>query len=324
MQGSGPAAGAAGIAALGWASWEAVRVLWLQDVTVGIAGVFVVPWEGPGIAGSGAMLHLVGPLLAGLLAIVTAVGLSLKARGDRGAAAPLGALPWLLFAAGLVASGAWMLFAGTIGLGTAIDTRLHLPVFAVGLHHTLEWGPWSRCLFDAAVLLTIAVLSGFGPRTALARRALWIGVLAVVADSGFRVLLALLSGNIPMLYRGLGAGDAIFAGGFTQLVSLPLLFVWLVLAALAIGFFVLFANLPNADGPHHSLVLLGLGLAGLLLGGQAAMLYATGLFTALGLEPVLLWQAPEYDGLLAALRFVWMVAGVATLLLARWRLGDAD
>jgi hypothetical protein len=302
--------------------WEAGRVVWLQDVTVGIAGVFVLPWEGPGIAGSGAVLHLAGPAVAGLLAIATAIGLSIEARGPHGTEAPLGPLPWVLFGAGLLASGLWLLFAGTLGLGTAIDTRLHLPVFAVGLHHTLEWGPWSRWFFDAAALLTIAVLAGFGPRTALARRALWIGVLAVVADSGFRALLALLSGNIPMLYRGLGAGDAVFGGGFTQLVSLPLLFVWVVLAALAVGFFVLFANLPNATGPHRSLVLLGLAFAGLGLGLQAAMLYATGLFTALGLEPVLLWQSAEYDGLLALLRFTWLLAGVATLILARWRAGE--
>ncbi len=323
MQGSGPAAGAAGVGALAWAAWEAWRVFWLQDVTLGIAGVFVVPWEGPGVLGTGAITHLLGPVLAGLSAMLTAVALSWRARGPHGTLRPLGALPWLLFALGTLASGLWLLFVGLIGVGTLVETRMPLPVFAVGLQYVQEWGPWSRWLFDAAALVAIAVLAGFGPRTALARRALWVAVLAVLADTGFRVFTALLSGNIPMLYRGLAASDA-FAGGMTHFVSLPLLFVWLVLAALAYGFFVLFANLPTADGPHRSLVLLGLGLAGLSLGLQAAMLYATGLFTALGLEPVLLWQAPPYDALLAVLRFGFLVGGVATLLFARWRAGDSD
>jgi hypothetical protein len=114
----------------------------------------------------------------------------------------------------------------------------------------------------------------------------------------------------------------VFASSFGQSTSLTLLFVWLVLAGLAVAFVALFANLPGPDGPHRTLVLLLLAVAGLWLGLQAAALYSVGLLEAMGSQPLLFWPIPEYYGMLAFLRVVLLGTGAATLGLAAWRSGE--
>ncbi|MEZ4321305.1 MAG: hypothetical protein R3F61_27765 [Myxococcota bacterium] len=301
-----------------WVAWELWQLAWLQEVTFGIAGVFVVPWTGLGLTDgeptSGA-LSLVGlPVVFGALTLVSTAVLAWRGPDSR--------VGTLLFALGALGALGWAVLAGVLGVGSALDGRLQLPVFAVGLQGVYDWMPWGRWVFDATTLVAIAVLLGFGPRTALARRALWVGLLCVLADSAWRVGVTLFAGQIPVLYRGLGAGDRVFASAFGQSTSLGLLFVWLVLGGLAVLFVALFANLPNRDGPHRSLVLLGLAVAGLWLGLQAAALYSVGLLVAMGSEPLLFWPIPEYHGMLAFLRLSLVATGAATLGLAAWRAGE--
>lgn len=298
--------------ALAWVAWEAWHLFWLQEFTAGVAGVFVLPWFGPGIVNgdTGFLTFIVLPILLGVGTWVATVALSRTARVG----------PAVLGLGVLVAFG-WALVSGFLALGVVME-RLELPIFAVGYGHIYDWSPWGRWVFDAIALGAVALLAGFGPDTPVARRALWTGLLIVMADSAWRVGVALFSGQIPMLYRGLGAGDWVFVNTVGQGTSLTQLFVFFVFGLLAALFVTLFANLPNASGPHKSLVWVGLAVSGLWLGLQAASLYAAGLFLVMGIEAQHLLPMPEYPGMLAALRFVFIGVGAMTLGLAVRRLPD--
>jgi len=299
-----------------WVVWELWRVFWLQDFTIGFAGWFVLPWSGWGIAAetnSAPYSEILLPAVLGAIAVACSGLLAWRKRGSVGMG---------LLGLGAILALGWAVFAALVGVGSALDARLQLPVFATGFSSVYDSSPWGRWVFDLAALLCVAVLLGFGPRTALALRALWTGILIVVADSFWRVGVALVSGQIPLIYRGFGNGDWVFEGGFGYSTSLPLLCVFAVFGVLAWFFVALFANLPTAEGPHRSLVVLGLAGAGLWLGFQGAALYSVGLLEALGSEPVLLWPMPEYPGMLAFLRLAFLGTGALILGLAAWRAGE--
>lgn len=306
MRGWGPATATAGVLALSWTAWELWRFLWLRELSAGVQGVYVFDWTGPAVGswpdgGVGTLVVL--PVLIGL----ALTGLA-AASGFRGAALLERAGPVLL-GLGALAGVAWATLASVIGLSTAWDGWLRLPLFAVAAGEPYGWEPWSRWLLDAGALLAVAALLGVGPATPIARRALWVALLAVGADSVWRVAVTVLSGQVPGIAVGLGVL------GWGQLV------VWLLLGGLAIGFVALFANVPDRDGPRPVAVLAGLGIAGAWLGLQAAALWSAGLLDAMGREPVLLWRLPEYDGLLGWLRVVLVLVGTASLGLAAWRSG---
>ena len=301
---------------MAWVVWELWRVFWLQDFTIGFAGWFVFSWSGWGlfeVTNRAPYSEIVLPAVLGAIM----VGCSALLVWRKPSRVGMG----LLGLGALMAMG-WAVFAGVLGVGSALDARLQLPLFATGFSSVYDSGPWGRWVFDLAALLCVAVLLGFGPRTALAQRALWTGTLIVLADSVWRVGVALVSGQIPLLYRGFGKGDWVFEGGFGYSTSLPLLFVFAVFGGLAWLFVALFANLPRANGPHRSLVVVGLAGAGLWLGFQGAAMYSVGLLEALGTEPVLLWPIPEYPGMLAFLRLAFLGTGALTLGLAAWRAGE--
>lgn len=302
---------------LGWVAWEIWQVFWTQELTFGITGVFVQQWMGLGIGGAESWANTLSTLgLAfafGAITGGTAAGLALR-RPPR--------LGFGLLALGTGALFLWALFSGVFGVGTALDGRLRLPIFAVGFQVLEPGAAWSHWVFDASALVAVSILAGFGPNTPLAMRALWVGLLAVIADNAWRFGVTLLTGQIPLLYRGLGAGDAVFSGAFGQSTPVTLLVVWTVLGALALLFVAVFANLPSREGPHRVIVLIGLGLAGLILGFEAFALYSIGLLEAMGMQPVNLWANPEYPGMLAFLRLGWVAVGATTLGLAAWRLGE--
>jgi hypothetical protein len=309
MRGTGPAAAAAGVTALAWVVWEVWRFAWQRRIVAGIKGLYVFEWDGPGAVAypdGGAFTLVVLPVVIALVGLVVAAAVAWRARAGSVRFGPA------LLGLGALGQIAWATFIGVVALGTTFDDWLQLPVFVVSWEEPFSWSPWSRWILDGGALAAIALLLGFGPDTAPARRALWIAALAVLADSGWRVAVVVLAGQVPMLASGIGVL------GVGQLV------VWVLLAGLAVGFLALFANVPEAAGPRRIAVLAALGGSGLWLGVQGALLWGSGLFARLGMQPTLVWPMPEYEGLLAGLRLVLLAVGCASLGLAVWRAGPDD
>lgn len=278
---------------------ELFRLAMLQNTLIGVPGGALLNWTGP-LAATDGWYGWVGlPLFVGLLLLPASAAVARTAGIPR--------LGTGLFALGVLAQLGWTGLVGLLGLGNVLDTWLHGPVLFLTYAHIGAWEAWGRWTTDGVVLGMLALLLGFGPGGPSARRAVFVGLLALLADQGVRIAVTVLSGSVPFLFDGLGP----------LAVGAPVL--WTGFAVLAVVFVGLLANIPGADGPPRRGLVVGLGLAGLLLGLEAGGLYGLGLLNALGIEVHVHHPMPLYPFLLGAMRLGFVVVGALAVGLGRWR-----
>lgn len=298
MRGVGPIGAVVGGAALAWVLWEAGRVLWLRGVSMGLTSGPVLDWRVEAVGGSWGLEFLVPLLLVG----VGLLGAGLVARvrvPDR--------VGYGVFGLGLLAVFGWTFLTVLAGVSRWMDTWVGLPFFFVLPEPLSWWTAWGRWWLDAAMLLAVAVLIGFGPREPNARRGAFAVLLAVLADSCWRAFVAVGSGQVPLL------ADPVQGWGVL------LDFIWLLAGGFATAFVFVFANLADRDGPRPRSVLGLLAVAGLWLGLQGALLFFAGSLQAMGFDGRLVFEIPLYEALLSTLRLSLLLAGTIAIGLGLYR-----
>ena len=300
MRSTSPAAATVGIAALLWVTWELLRALALRGVLLGVRNGPVLDLRTDAVGGSWWLEVLVPLGIAVVLPVVAAV------LGRTGLPSRIG---FALLGLGALSIVGWTAVVGLAGLSDWLDAWVSLPVF-FHLDDPLSWwGAWGRWWFDLAVLGALAALQSTGPITASARRALFALGLAVSVDSLWRAFVTVGSGQIPML------GDA--TAGWGLLLDV----IWLLAGAFGVAFVGVFANLADRDGPPRGAILVVLGIGGVWLGLQGALLFTAGTLEALGLDGRLIFPMPLYDPELAVLRLMLLLVGVMAVGLGLWREG---
>ena len=306
MRSIGPAAVLTSWLTLGWVTWESLRLLLVDSVSGGIVGVWV---QGIGIERLGGDFWIEVALPLAFVGATAVLALGIGPLGRRFRAHPVG-VAGLAGLAVLIAA-AWaglltLIFGSHVFLAT--PSLATLPFFIERGHPMSTWGPWGRVLGDAAVCAAAAGLLTTGPTAAPARRAVLGGLLMLVAEMGWRILVVVTSGQSPMVSRGLGLGG----------VAVHLLWAGGLLVGL--GFVAAFTNAPGAEGPQPRPLLVLLAIAGAGVGLQAALLYSAGFLTTVGLDAQLLLTLPGYDAGLAWFRVLGLVVVVASVGLGIWRM----
>lgn len=276
-------------------------MMWLQNTLIGIAGGPLLNWTGPGATGSGWVLWVVVPLLfGGCAALLT--GLATRTALDR-----VG--PFLL-PIGTLLLVSWTALSLLLGLGSWLDSTYPSGVLFLSYPHTTPWSMWGQWAFDGMILLTLAVLLGFGPRSPTPRRAVFVGLMALAVDHAWRIVVHVLSGGVPFLWTGLGPLDRVQS------------LVWIVFGVIGVLFLAVIGNTPGANGPSRKALLVGLAIAGVLYGFEASILYGLGLLHVLGIETHVDLAMPFYAGLLGLERCGLLIAGGLAVGLGRWREPD--
>lgn len=278
--------------------WSIARLFGLQTLMIGIAGGPLLHWTGPFADGEGWALWVVLPLVLGWMVGLT-TGLATRT--------PLARLGLPLLGIAVVGHGLWTLFIGLLGFGAWLDTTFPSSLLFLAYPHESGWEAWGRWVFDGTLLVTLAVLLGFGPNSPSARRAVFVGLILLAIDQAWRITVAVLSGSVPFLMEGLGPLDGVQS------------LVWCVLGGLGIALAAVVGNLPGADGPPRRGLLIGLAIAGVLFGLEGSLLYGFGLLHVLGVETGVHLPMPAYPGLLACLRLGLLVVGLLAAGLGAWR-----
>lgn len=298
MRGVGPIGSVVGAAALAWVLWEALRVLWLRGLSLGLTSGPVLDGRIDATGGSWALEFVVPAVLACVLAVVAGVLARLRVPDRVGYAG---------FAIGLLAVGGWTFATVLAGVSRWMDTWVHLPFFFVLPDPLSWWAPWGRWWLDAGVLAAMAVLAGFGPRTPNARRGIFAVLLAVLADSAWRAFVTVGSGQVPVL------ADPVQGWGVLLDV------IWLLAGGFATAFVFVFANLADRDGPRPRSVLGLIAVTGVWLGLQGSLLFVAGSLQAMGFDGRLVLELPLYEALLSTLRLALLLAGTMAIGLGLWR-----
>jgi hypothetical protein len=286
------------LAALLWDLW---RVVWLQNTLIGIAGGPLLNVTGPGATGSGWFSWIGMPVLLGL-PVVTLTALSTRTAVAR--AAPV------LLAIAAIGWALWTVLALGLGLGLWADATWHGSWLFLSYPHPSPWVAWGRWVFDGVALVVLAVLLGFGPRSPAARRAVFVGMVAWIADQAWRIAVTVLSGAVPLLFGGLGPLDAVQS------------LVWILLGAMGVAFVAITGQLPDAIGPSRRGLLYGFAALGMLYGLEASILYGLGLLHLLGIETTVDLAMPFHPGLLALYRVGWGLAALFAVGMGSWREPD--